>query len=114
MNIEKLLDLARQHVEEIKTKKAHASACLPDDVLLSQLDDDDPTSLESILDTSFKPTDDPLGIQVSIYSATTAFSLSQSIILHIHHWPPTNPPSFPPTPLKRTKKTPRNGRLMLI
>lgn len=110
MNIEKLLDLARRHVEEIKTKKADAPACLPDDLLLSQLNDDDPTSLESILDTFFRPTDDPLGIQVSIYSAATAF-LTLSICHSTHtllaasHPPPPPPnPSFPRPLQKKTKK----------
>lgn len=78
MNVEKLLELAGQHVEEITTNKADTPACLSDDdILLSQFDpSDDITSLESILDRFFKPTEDKLGIQVS----SASFSLSPFIL----------------------------------
>lgn len=73
-HLERLLDLARQHVEELKAKKPDVPACLTDDdVIIFQLDDnDDTTSLESILGMFFNPTEDKLGIRVS--SGASSFS----------------------------------------
>lgn len=66
MHIERLLDLARQHVEKLKAKKPDVPACLTDDdITVYQPDDNDgTTSLESILGMFFNPTEDKLGIRV--------------------------------------------------
>lgn len=74
MKIEKLLDLAGQHVEATKaSQKAIPPPCLSDEDILrvTQLvddsDDDEAAtnSLESILGIFFNPTDDRRGIRVS-------------------------------------------------
>lgn len=74
MHIERLLDLARQHVEKLKAKKPDVPACLTDDdITVYQPDDNDgTTSLESILGMFFNPTEDKLGIRVS--SGASSFS----------------------------------------
>ena len=65
-NIEILLDLAGQHVKNIKDKKADATACLADDLLRSHVDEhDDTTSFESVLGMFFKPSEERLSIRVS-------------------------------------------------
>lgn len=93
MNIKKLLDLARQHVEEIAAKNADAPApaYLSHDIVLSQLDDDDTTSLESILSTFFTPSDDRLSFRVSYTTLSffLSFSHTHSLCLYYLRRPAT-------------------------